>query len=198
MQGPGAPLRLHHPADPPAGRLLVTLATYNERDNLADLVAAVHAELPHANVFIVDDHSPDGTGDVADELSGMDSRVRVLHRPGKLGLGTAMLAAMRYAIENRYDYLLNLDADFSHPPRYLAAMAAGMHDCDVVIGSRYVPGGGTQNWPWRRRLLSRAVNLFVRVVLRLPVRDASGAFRCYRVATLRAAKLDRVLSLIHI
>ncbi|HEY1378752.1 MAG TPA: polyprenol monophosphomannose synthase [Gemmataceae bacterium] len=175
-------------------RLLVSIATYNERDNLAGLVAAIHAELPHADVLVIDDNSPDGTGDLADELALADRRVRVLHRAGKLGLGTAILAGMRYAIDGRYDLLLNIDADFSHPPRYLRWLVSGMRDHDVMIGSRYVPGGGTVNWPWSRRLISRAVNLFVRLALRLPVRDASGAYRCYRVDLLRRADLAGVRS----
>ncbi len=179
---------------PPGTRLLVSLATYNERDNLAELIAAVHAEVPQAEVLVIDDSSPDGTGELADRLSRSDPRVHVLHRPGKLGLGTALLAAMRYAMDHDYDLLLNLDADFSHPPRYLPALLAGMRDHDVMIGSRYVAGGGTKDWPWTRRLISRAVNLLVRLLLRVPVRDASGAFRCYRVSTLRAAQLGRVRS----
>jgi dolichol-phosphate mannosyltransferase len=172
----------------------VTLATYNERDNLAELIAAIHAEVPRADVLVIDDNSPDGTGALADELGRRDPRIRVLHRPGKLGLGTATLAAMRLAIDHGYDLLLNLDADFSHPPRYLPALLAGMRDHDVMIGSRYVPGGGTKGWPLSRQFISRAVNLFVRLVMGLPVRDASGAFRCYRVSKLRAADLDRVRS----
>jgi dolichol-phosphate mannosyltransferase len=198
MQGASAPLRLHRadadPFPPPGPRLLVSLATYNERDNLTPLIAAIHAELPQADVLVIDDHSPDGTGALADALSRHDARVQVLHRPGKLGLGTAILAAMRYAIDQSYDLLVNLDADLSHPPRYLPALVAGMRDHDVMIGSRYVTGGGTRSWPWTRRVISRAVNLFVRLVLRLPVKDASGAFRCYRVAKLREACLDRVRS----
>src|SRR5438552_6838145 len=183
------------PANRNAGeRLLVATATYNERDNLADLVAAIHAQVPAADVLVIDDNSPDGTGRLADELAARDRRVRVLHRPGKLGLGTATLAGMRYAIEHNYDLFLNLDADFSHPPRYLPAILAGMADHDVMIGSRYVAGGGTQDWPLSRRLISRAVNLFVRLALRMPVRDASGAYRCYRVALLRQAALERVRS----
>jgi dolichol-phosphate mannosyltransferase len=172
----------------------VSLATFNERDNLAELIAAIHAELPRADVLVIDDNSPDGTGELADDLSRRDDRVHVLHRPGKLGLGTAILTAMRYAMDGDYDLLLNLDADFSHPPRYLPALVAGMRDHDVMIGSRYIPGGGTRDWPWTRELMSRAVNVFVRFVLRLPVRDASGGFRCYRVAKLREAHLERVRS----
>lgn len=175
-------------------RLLVSVATYNERANLPELVAAIHAELPGADVLITDDNSPDGTGDLADGISENDRRVHVVHRAAKLGLGTAILSAMRYAIDNEYDLVLNLDADFSHPPRYLRWLVAGMRDHDVVIGSRYVPGGGSVNWPAARRLISRAVNLFVRFALRLPVRDASGAFRCYRVSLLRRADLGAVRS----
>ncbi|MFL5339172.1 MAG: polyprenol monophosphomannose synthase [Gemmataceae bacterium] len=175
-------------------RLLVTMATYNERDNLAPLVAAVHEQAPHADVLVIDDNSPDGTGKLADELAGNNSRVRVLHRPGKLGLGTALLAAMRYAMEHDYDLLLNLDADFSHPPRYIPALLDGMKTHDVMIGSRYVAGGGTENWPLTRRMMSKSVNGLVRLLFSMPVRDASGAFRCFRVAKLREVALDRVRS----
>src|SRR5262245_49764185 len=187
MQDTRPPLRLYSMKS--GERLLVATATYNERDNLAELVAAIHAQVPAADVLVVDDNSPDGTGRLADELAQRDRRVHVLHRPGKLGLGTATLAAMRYAIEHDYDLFLTVDADFSHPPRYLPAILAGMADQDVMIGSRYVAGGGTLDWPVVRRLISRAVNLFVRLALRLPARDASGAFRCYRVALLKRAAL---------
>jgi dolichol-phosphate mannosyltransferase len=175
-------------------RLLVSIATYNEHDNLAPLIGAIHAELPAADVLVIDDNSPDGTGELADNLSRGDGRVHVLHRAGKLGLGTAILAGMRYAIDRDYDLFLNLDADFSHPPRYLRWLVAGMKDHDVQIGSRYIPGGGSVNWPLSRRMISRAVNLFVRLALRLPVRDASGAFRCYSVSLLRRAELEKVRS----
>ncbi len=188
--------RSSHPAatDVAAGRLLISLATYNERDNLAGLIAALHAVAPQADVLVIDDNSPDGTGRLADELSAADRRIHVLHRPGKLGLGTATLAAMRYAIDHDYDLLLNLDADFSHPPRFVPALLAGMEQHDVMIGSRYVSGGGAEHWPWSRRLISRSVNFLVRLLLQMPVRDASGAFRCYRVAKLRDVRLDRVRS----
>jgi dolichol-phosphate mannosyltransferase len=194
MQDAKPPLRLYPDSMTAGERLLVATATYNERDNLAELVAAIHAQVPRADVLVIDDNSPDGTGRLADELAARDRRVRVLHRPGKLGLGTATLAAMRYAIEHDYDLFLNLDADFSHPPRYLPAILAGMADHDVMIGSRYVAGGGAQDWPLTRRLISRIVNLFVRLALRMPVKDASGAFRCYRVDLLKRASLDRVRS----
>lgn len=180
--------------DAPAGRLLVSLATYNERGNLQGLIEGIQQQAPQADVLVIDDNSPDGTGRLADEIAAGDPRVHVLHRPGKLGLGTATLAAMRFAMDRDYAFLLNLDADFSHPPRYIPDLLAGMHDHDVMIGSRYVPGGGAENWPLSRRLISKSVNLYVRALLGLPVRDASGAFRCYRVAKLREAMLERVRS----
>ena len=125
----------------PSPRLLVSIATYNERDNLSPLVAEIHKVLPAADVLVIDDNSPDGTGRLADELAAADPRLRVLHRPGKLGLGTAILAAMRHAVENGYDLLINMDADFSHHPAHLPALVAGMDRHDVMIGSRYTPGG---------------------------------------------------------
>jgi dolichol-phosphate mannosyltransferase len=178
----------------PTGRLLITIATYNEADNIVPLIDAIHQIADHADILVIDDNSPDGTGRLADELAAKDRRVCVLHRPGKLGLGTATLAAMRHAMDNNYDFMLNVDADFSHPPRYIPALLAGMRDHDVMIGSRYVPGGGTVDWPAGRRLISRTVNTFVRTILRMPVRDASGAFRCYRVSKLRNAQLEKVRS----
>src|SRR5262245_37743438 len=119
------------------------MATYNERDNLAPLVAEIRQALPDAHVLVVDDNSPDGTGRLADQLAAADPHVHVLHRAGKLGLGTAIVAAMRYAMANGYDLFVNMDADFSHHPRYLPALVAGMTRHDVMIGSRYVKGGGT-------------------------------------------------------
>jgi dolichol-phosphate mannosyltransferase len=181
-------------SSPPSPRLLVSLATYNERDNLGPLIRDIHQALPAADVLVVDDASPDGTGKLADELAAQDPRVRVLHRAGKLGLGTAILTAMRHAMEHGYDFLINMDADFSHHPRHLPALMAGMGRRDVMIGSRYVPGGGTVNWPLSRRLMSRGVNAVVRMLMRLPPRDCSGAYRCYRVGLLRKAHLERLVS----
>jgi dolichol-phosphate mannosyltransferase len=175
-------------------RVLVSLACYNERDNLEPLIQEIHKQLPDADVLVIDDNSPDGTGRVADDLAAGDRRVRVLHRAGKLGLGTAILTGMRYAMEHDYDFFLNMDADFSHHPRYLSAILAGMPNRDVMIGSRYVPGGGTVNWPASRKIISRSVNLLVRLLFRMPARDASGAYRCYRVSKLRNVPLDQILS----
>lgn len=179
---------------PFTGRLLVSVATYNEAENLRPLLEEVRKYVPNADVLVIDDNSPDGTGRIADELAAADPRVKVLHRPGKLGLGTASLAAMKYAIDNSYDFLQNLDADFSHPPRFLPGILAGMATKDVMIGSRYVPGGGTENWPKVRLAISRTVNSLVRFFFRMPVMDASGAFRCYRVSKLAQAELHRTKS----
>lgn len=189
MQGPTPDLQTRT-----SSRLLVSLATYNERENLSPLIKAIHEQAQFADILIIDDNSPDGTGRLADELAAQDPRVRVLHRPGKLGLGTATLAAIRFAIEQDYDLLLNLDADFSHPPRYIPDLLKGMNQNDVMIGSRYVRGGGTQNWPLTRKIISRSVNRMVRTLFRMPVKDASGAFRCYRVSSLRQVPLERVKS----
>lgn len=175
-------------------RLLVSLATYNEAGNIAALIAEIHKAAPHADILVIDDNSPDGTGRIASELAEKDPRVHVLHRPGKLGLGTALLAAMKFAMAQDYDYILNMDADFSHPPRYLPGILAGMGKHDVMIGSRYVRGGGTENWPLPRRVISQSVNLLVRLLFQMPVRDASGAFRCYRVGKLREVPLGRIRS----
>jgi dolichol-phosphate mannosyltransferase len=174
--------------------VLISIATYNERENLGPLVGGILQTVPGAEVLVIDDNSPDGTGQLADELAAADARVHVLHRPGKLGLGSALLAAMRYAEEHGYDQVLSMDADFSHHPRYLPAILAGMARNDVMIGSRYIPGGGTRNWPRKRRLISASVNRLVRFLMRLPAKDCSGGYRCYRVARLRDAHLERLIS----
>jgi dolichol-phosphate mannosyltransferase len=170
------------------------MATYNERDNLGPLIGEIQAAVPSADVLVVDDNSPDGTGQLADELAAGDQRIHVLHRPGKLGLGTAILAAARYAMDHDYDLFVNMDADFSHHPRYLPALLAGMQDHDVMIGSRYVSGGGSVHWPWPRRLISRTLNTVVWLLLRIPAHDTSGGYRCYRVAMLQRTNLDNLLS----
>ncbi|MBL8815832.1 MAG: polyprenol monophosphomannose synthase [Planctomyces sp.] len=170
------------------GSLLITLCTYNERDNVALLVPELLAVVPDAEVLIVDDGSPDGTGRLADEFANENPRVRVLHRAGKQGLGSANLASYRYAIENQYEYLLNLDADYSHPPRFAPQIVAGMQNADVVIGSRYVSGGSIIGWTWQRRVMSWMINFWARLWLGLKTRDNSGSYRCYRVAML--ARID--------
>jgi dolichol-phosphate mannosyltransferase len=175
-------------------RVLIATATYNERDNLESLVQAMRITVPAADVLIVDDNSPDGTGDVADEMAEHDANIHVIHRPDKLGLGTAILTMMRFAIEHNYDHVVTMDADFSHHPRYLPEILRGMNQADVMIASRYVAGGGVENWPLSRRLMSQSTGRLVRLLLGMPARDTSGGFRCYRVALLRRANLDNLLS----
>jgi dolichol-phosphate mannosyltransferase len=179
---------------PLAARTLVSLATYNERDNLEGLLQGVRLYAPAADVLVTDDNSPDGTGRLADELAASRPWLRVRHRPGKLGLGSAMLQAMREAMLRGYDFLVTMDADGSHAPRYLPAILAGMRDHDLMIGSRYVPGGGVVDWPASRWWMSWGVNMLCRFLMRLPVKDCSGGYRCYRVDLLREARLDRMLS----
>jgi dolichol-phosphate mannosyltransferase len=173
-------------------RLLVTLCTYNERDNLARLVPEVLRHAPYADLLVVDDNSPDGTGRLVDDLAGQDPRIHALHRPGKQGLGTATVAAFRYGIDHGYDLLLNMDADFSHPPEVIPALLAAADRADVAVGSRYVPGGGVEGWGPRRRFMSAGINWYARLVLGLRTRDNSGSFRCYRVARLKQVDLDRI------
>jgi dolichol-phosphate mannosyltransferase len=175
--------------DPPqAERTLVTIATFNEIENLPTLVDAIWEFAPQVDILVIDDNSPDGTGRWCDERAASEPQLFCLHRAGKLGLGTATIAGMKYAMEHRYDLVLNMDADFSHHPRYIPALLAGMDSADVTIGSRYVPGGGVMDWPLTRRLMSWAVNAYARWLLGLRPRDCSGAFRCFRVDVLR--KLD--------
>ena len=135
-------------------RILISVATYNEAGNIRELISQIHQNVPNAEILVVDDNSPDGTGAIVAEIASADSRVHGLNRKGKLGLGTAIIAAMNYAIENDYDAMLNMDADFSHPPRYLPAMIEGMRRKDIMIGSRYIPGGGSENWPLSRKAMS--------------------------------------------
>lgn len=175
-------------------RFLVGMATYNEMDNLPRLLDAIRDIAPQAHLLIVDDHSPDGTGAYADQQAAADERVHVIHRAGKLGLGSAILTAMRFAIAQKYDFYVNMDADFSHHPRYLPAMMANAPSCDVVIGSRYIPGGGVENWPLSRRFISGMINVVSRVLLHLHALDVSGGYRCYRVAKLAEIDLEGIWS----
>jgi dolichol-phosphate mannosyltransferase len=198
MLTPGPKDRLVVPTEttpPVAPRLLVSLATYNEAGNLRELVAEIRRHAPHAAILIIDDNSPDGTGAIADELQASLPDIHVIHRPGKQGLGTAVLTAMRYAIDHGYDYYLNLDADFSHPPRFIPALLAGMTGHDVMIGSRYVPGGGVEGeFNLKRKFMSTGINWYARLLLGLRTKDNSGSFRCYRVAKLAKIDFSRVRS----
>jgi dolichol-phosphate mannosyltransferase len=175
-------------------RTLVTIATYNERENLPPLVEAIWQAAPDVDILVIDDNSPDGTGQWCDEAARREPRLACLHRTGKLGLGTAIVAGMQYAMEHGYDQVLNMDADFSHHPRYLPALLSAAEHADVAIGSRYCPGGGTEGWPLVRRLMSWGVNTYARWLLGLAPRDTSGAYRCYRVALLRQLDFAAIMS----
>ena len=189
MPDPGAP-----PSDRPA-KLVISLATFNEAGNLKPLAETIRQYAPESSILVIDDNSPDGTGRIADELRNTMPNFDVIHRPAKLGLGTATLAAVRYAIDHQFDYLLNLDADFSHPPRFIPELLKGMADHDVMIGSRYVPGGGVEGgFNLKRRLMSSGINGYARLLLGLTSKDNSGAFRCYRVSKLAELDLDLVRS----
>ncbi len=180
--------------DGTSGRTLVTLCTYNERENIAKLIPLILESLPTAEVLVVDDNSPDGTAEIARELGGQDPRVLLLLRTSKEGLGAATLAGLRWAIDHGYEFVLNMDADFSHHPRHLPAVWQCMKVADVGIGSRYVPGGGIVGWSLKRHLMSQGINVYSRVLLRLQTRDCSGAFRCYRISKLKEIDFNRFRS----
>jgi dolichol-phosphate mannosyltransferase len=172
----------------------VVIPTFNERENLPPLVAQL-MELPRVRVLVVDDGSPDGTGDAAERLAGQfPGRIDVIHRPGPGGLGSAYIEGMQRALAFDTDLIAQMDADLSHDVRYLPAMMAATAGADLVIGSRYVPGGGVSNWSLDRRLLSRFANFYVRVVTGLPVRDATAGYRCWRRETLLALPLRTLKS----
>ena len=175
-----------------ARKPLVCLPTYDEAENLRPMVAAILASVPQVDVLVVDDNSPDGTGRIADELAAADSRVKVLHRAGKEGLGKAYLAAFAWALARDYGLVLEMDCDFSHDPKYLPGMLAAAERADLVLGSRYVDGGGTVNWGAGRKLISRGGSLYARTILGLGVRDLTGGFKCFRREVLEAIDLPSV------
>jgi dolichol-phosphate mannosyltransferase len=177
-----------------ATSVLVVIPTYNEAASLAGVVAGVRTALPDAHVLVVDDNSPDGTGELADRLAAGDDHLRVLHRSAKKGLGAAYLAGFRWGLSRRYQALVEMDADGSHQPQRLPAILDALDDADAVIGSRWVDGGGVANWPRHRQWLSRGGNGYVHLMLGLGVRDATAGFRAYRASALAAIDLDTVSS----
>jgi len=173
-------------------RALVCVPTYQEAENVGPIVAAILAAAPSVDVLVVDDASPDGTGAIADAIAARDPRVKVLHRKGKEGLGRAYLAAFAWALERGYGLVLEMDADFSHDPRYLPSMLERAGEADLVLGSRYVAGGGTVNWGWVRKIVSRGGSLYARTILGVHVRDLTGGFKCFRREVLEAIDLASV------
>ncbi|TYL56053.1 polyprenol monophosphomannose synthase [Nocardioides sp. BGMRC 2183] len=178
----------------PLGRVVMVMPTFNEADNLAWIVDRLLAAQPGVEVLVVDDSSPDGTGRIADELTDAHPRVHVLHRTAKGGLGAAYLAGFAWALQEGFDVIGEMDADGSHQPEQLHRLLDALGEADLVIGSRWVPGGSVVNWPWQRELLSRGGNLYVRLLLGIDVRDATAGFRLYRRTTLEKIRLDEVRS----
>lgn len=175
-------------------RALIIFPTYNERDNIEKIVHAVLPLDPRINVLVVDDNSPDGTGEIADRLAAQESAVHVLHREKKEGLGKAYIAGFKWAIEQKFDFIFEMDADFSHSPEYLRDFLREIQNNDVVIGSRYISGVNVINWPMSRLLLSYYANAYTRIITGLPLRDATGGFKCFRREVLEAIDLDDVRS----
>jgi dolichol-phosphate mannosyltransferase len=178
----------------PLGRVAVIVPTYNERENLESIAARVRSAVPAADLLIVDDNSPDGTGELADKLAAGDQQIHVLHRPGKAGLGAAYIAGFGWALDEGYSAMVEMDADGSHQPEDLPRLLTALEGADAVIGSRWVHGGTVRNWPKSREALSRGANTYARLMLRVPVHDATAGFRAYRAETLRAIGLDTVAS----
>ena len=176
------------------GRVLVVVPTYNEVDNLEPVLDRLRDAVPEAHVLVVDDGSPDGTGELAEKLAAADARVHVLHRAAKAGLGQAYVAGFGWGRERGYDVLVEMDADGSHAPEELPRLLAALEDADLVLGSRYVPGGGVVDWPAHRLLLSRGGNRYTRWALRLPLADATGGFRAARATLLDRLPFDAVAS----
>ncbi len=174
------------------GRIVVIIPTYNESGNVERIVGRVRSALPEVHVLIADDNSPDGTGQLADQLAAGDDHVNVMHRLGKEGLGAAYLAGFTWALEMGYDVVIEMDADGSHQPEQLHFLLEALRDADLVLGSRWVQGGSVVNWPKSREFLSRGGNWYTRVALGMPLRDATGGFRAFRASTLRALDLDGV------
>jgi dolichol-phosphate mannosyltransferase len=176
-------------------RALVCIPTYNEAENIEPITQAVLEAEPRVDILVVDDNSPDGTGKIADTLAAREPRIRVLHRQKKEGLGRAYLAAFRWALEQGYTYIIEMDADFSHDPRYLPQFVdAAEAGADLVLGSRYVTGGGTVNWGIGRQVISRGGSLYARTILGVDIRDLTGGFKCFNRRVLESIGMDEVKS----
>jgi dolichol-phosphate mannosyltransferase len=180
--------------NPSAGQIAIVMPTYNERQNVESIAGRVRAALPAADLLIVDDNSPDRTGDLADKLAETDEHVQVIHRAEKAGLGKAYIAGFGWALDHCYDVIVEMDADGSHQPEHLPSLIGALADADLAIGSRWVHGGKVVNWPKSREALSRCANVYTRLMLGLGVRDATAGFRAYRASTLEKISLNQVES----
>jgi len=175
-------------------RALIIFPTYNEKENIEIIIPDVLERDHRINVLVVDDNSPDGTGEIADRLAAEDSRISVLHRQNKEGLGRAYIAGFKWAIERKFDYIFEMDADYSHDPKFVPHFLKAIEEYDLVLGSRYISGVNVINWPMKRLLLSYYANVYARIVTGLPVRDGTGGFKCFRREVLEALDLDAVRS----
>lgn len=175
-------------------KTVICLPTYNERENLPLMVEAIQAVLPELEILVIDDNSPDGTGQIADQLAAGNPRVHVLHRAKKQGLGRAYISGFEWALARDYELIFEMDCDFSHPPRFLPEFIRQAEKFDVVLGSRYIPGGGTQDWDWRRRLISRGGNTYAQAILGLPFKDLTGGFKCFHRRVLESLPLGEIVS----
>jgi len=173
---------------------LIVIGTYNESGNISEIVQRILALDRGFHVLIIDDNSPDGTGQIADSLAAEHPEVKVIHRPSKMGLGTAYITGFKYGIDRGYDVIITMDADFSHSPEVLPRFLEEIESYDLVIGSRNIRGGRVENWPWYRKLVSRGGSLYARLVTGLPVKDATGGFNCYRSDLLRKIGLEGIRS----
>ncbi|MBU1709860.1 MAG: polyprenol monophosphomannose synthase [Proteobacteria bacterium] len=173
---------------------LIIIPTYNEKENVEMIIARIFSVDNTLEILVVDDNSPDGTGAIIEKLMQQDKRLHVLHRKEKMGLGRAYIAGFEYAIANRYDVIFEMDADFSHNPRYLPIFLDTIKTADIVIGSRYLKGGSTRNWPLLRLLLSYCGNLYIRFVTGMPIKDATGGFKCFRRQVLESLDFSKITS----
>ncbi len=187
-------MKVSKPKGSPNRKTLVIVPTYNEIENLENIQTRISGASKICDILIIDDGSPDGTGKLADKLAKKDRRVKVLHRSGKLGLGTAVIAGFRYALENNYGLVITIDADLSHDPSNIPRMLSLMNEYDLVIGSRYVRDGGMVNWSIRRLLISLFANYMLKKILKIDQADCSGGFKCYTAELLRKIQVDRIIS----
>ena len=179
---------------PGLGRVLVIIPTFNEAENIRLIIDRVRRAVPSVDILVADDNSPDGTGDLVDELATSDNHIFVLHRPGKNGLGEAYKAGFAWAKDKGYDVVVEMDADGSHAPEELHKLLDALRDADVVLGTRYVPGGSVHNWPLHRLLLSRGGNIYIRMALGMPFKDATGGYRAYKMGVLDKIDVATVAS----
>ena len=173
---------------------IIIVPTYNEAENIEKLAGSIRSYLPSVTILVIDDNSPDGTAAIVKSLIKNDPKVDIIERPGKMGLGSAYIAGFKYALEREFEYIFEMDADFSHNPAHLPKFLEAIKEADLVIGSRYVPGGGVRNWSVLRKLISLGGSIYSRLILSLPYKDLTGGFKCFRRRTLQAIDLDRIYS----